>query len=75
MINKPKRLTPEPQGKDALAFRITYAIVFGGFLLEAVARRVFARSRRMGAGAGKRKSVIAEALAAAGTCVPFAFMG
>lgn len=74
MTNKPKSLTPE-QGKDALAFRITFAIAFGAFLLEAVVRRVFARNGRSGEGAGTRKSVVAEALAAAGTCVPFAFMG
>lgn len=61
--------------KDAVAFRLIFAIAFTAFLLEAIGRRLFMRNPRMSAQAGHRKSVIAEAHAAAWTVVPFAFMG
>jgi hypothetical protein len=75
MAERLKRFTPTETDKEALTFHLIFAIAFSAFLLEAIGRRLLLRQARAGAHADDHKSIIAEAKAAAGRCVPFAFMG
>ncbi len=71
MSDQTERLLPKLSEREALDFRLIFAVVFVAFLLEAIGRRLLLRGARTEGG----KSVIAEARAAACRCVPFAFMG
>lgn len=75
MSDRTEQPFPEFREKEAIEFRLIFAVAFIAFLLEAVGRRVLMRGARMSSQSGGYKSVIAEAKAAAHRCVPFAFMG
>ncbi len=63
-------------GGDRSDFRLIFGASYLLFLLVAVGRRLVPRRRWQGAPArGRRRSVFAEARAAAATYLPFAFMG
>ncbi len=62
------------QRKRPVEYRLYYAIVFAVALPIAIAGRLFPR-RLTGAGAGERRSVIAEARALTNTVIPYLFMG
>ncbi len=61
--------------REAVEFRLLFLLTFPVFLAAAVLSRIIPGQRRSRAGGGHTgRSVIAEAKAAANTCIPFAFM-
>lgn len=75
MTRRGTSVRPDRHDKEELEYRVIFALAFTGFLVETAVRRLFVRRRCAGSVAETRKSVVAEAYAAARTCVPFAFMG
>jgi len=58
------------RAKEAQEFRLIFIATFPLFLAAGLVKRAVSPRR----GAARRKSVFAEARAAANTCIPFAFM-
>ncbi len=58
------------RAREAKEFRLIFLATFPLFLAAGLVRRAFAPRRSN----SQRKSVFAEARAAANTCIPFAFM-
>ncbi|WP_338053286.1 hypothetical protein [Rhodomicrobium udaipurense] len=58
------------RAKEAQEFRLMFIATFPLFLAAGLVKRAVSPRR----GAARRKSVFAEARAAANTCIPFAFM-
>ncbi len=57
------------RAREAKEFRLIFLATFPLFLAAGLVTRAFSRR-----GSSQRKSVFAEARAAANTCIPFAFM-
>jgi hypothetical protein len=58
------------RAREAKEFRLMFIATFPLFLAAGLLGRALSRRR----GSDRRKSVFAEARAAANTCIPFAFM-
>lgn len=58
---------------EAIESRLIFALTFPVFLAAVIVARLAPVARR--SGVGSRRSILAEARAAANTCIPFAFMG
>ncbi|MFT4077922.1 hypothetical protein [Rhodomicrobium lacus] len=58
------------RAREAQEFRLMFIATFPLFLAAGLVKRAVSPRR----GAARRKSVFAEARAAANTCIPFAFM-
>lgn len=58
---------------EAIESRLIFALTFPVFLAAVLVARLAPAARR--SGVGSRRSILAEARAAANTCIPFAFMG
>jgi len=66
----------EHMSNDQRQYRRLYALCFAVFLIVALVSRLLPRRLRPLAGRGApRRSIVAEASAAANAAVPFAFMG
>ncbi|RAI35430.1 hypothetical protein CH340_06075 [Rhodoplanes serenus] len=64
-----------PRAKEAMDFRLIFAVAFAAFLVDATGRRVLMRLFRIGPPIDTNRSIVAEARALACKYVPFAFMG
>jgi hypothetical protein len=75
MVGKrtPKRSSPKPL--ETAEFRLIFALCFAAFLLEAIASRAMPWRGHVDTLGEQRKSVFAQARAAADRTIPFAFMG
>jgi uncharacterized MAPEG superfamily protein len=58
---------------EAVESRLIFALTFPVFLAAVLVSRLASAGR--GPRVGSRRSILAEARAAANTCIPFAFMG
>ena len=70
-VYQPEAIGPHAhiRAREAKEFRLMFLATFPLFLAAGVVTRAFSRGN-----ARQRKSVFAEARAAANTCIPFAFM-
>ena len=67
---QPNGLHARIRAREAKEFRLMFIATFPLFLAAGLVTRAVSSRRK----SNKRKSIIAEARAAANTCIPFAFM-
>lgn len=62
--------------EDSFEFKLMFVLTFTVFLVAATVGRLLPEGwRPLRRGPGSHRSIVGEARAAAGTCVPFVFMG